>query len=162
MPTSAEVQALTGDVFLRSGQIPEAATAYSRALSLDGCSARGHLGMGIVNQLVARHSTADHELDLAHKLSPGDPEIVAAYLTSIPQADRVAPLNAFLADKPQLSPDRIDELVRQLAILQGNKLCTEVETIQTVKLPLTPIMVSGRLIRSWGFAMQLNNDNQLL
>ena len=162
MPTSAEVQALTGDVLLRSGQIPEAATAYSRALSLDGCSARGHLGMGLVNQLVARHSIADHELDLAHKLSPGDPEIVAAYLTSIPQADRVAPLNAFLADKPQLPPDRIDELARQLAILQGNKLCTEVETIQTVKLPLTPIMVSGRLIRSWGFAMQLNNDNQLL
>jgi tetratricopeptide (TPR) repeat protein len=33
-PTSAEVQALTGDVLLRSGLIPEAAAAYSRALSL--------------------------------------------------------------------------------------------------------------------------------
>jgi tetratricopeptide (TPR) repeat protein len=161
-PTSAEVQALTGDVLLRSGQIPEAAAAYSRALALDGCSARGHLGMGLVNQLVARRSMSDHELDLAHKLSPGDPEIFAAYLTSLPGVDRVAPLNAFLAGKPQLPPDRIDELTRQLAILQAHKLCTEVEAIQTVKLPLMPVMVNGRLIRSWGFTTRLNNDNQLL
>jgi tetratricopeptide (TPR) repeat protein len=161
-PTSAEVQASTGDVLLRSGQIPEAAAAYSRALALDACSARGHLGKGRVNQLLARHAAADHELDIAHKLSPNDPEIIAAYLTSLPEPDRVAPLNAFLFDKPQLPPDRIQELTRQLAILQAHKFCTEVEAIQTVKLSLMPVMLNGTVIRSWGFTTQLNNVNQLL
>lgn len=161
-PTSAQIQALTGDVLLRSGQIPEAAAAYTRALALDGCSARGHLGMGLVNQLVAHHAVADHELDLARKLSPGDPEIVAAYLTSLPGANRSAPLNAFLASKPQLPPDTIEALTRQLAILEAHKLCTEVTEIQTIKLSLMPVMINGTLIRSWGFTTRLNSDNQLL
>ena len=42
------------------------------------------------------------------------------------------------------------------------KLCTEVEAIQTVKLSLTPVMLTGTIIRSWGFTTQLNNVNQLL
>ncbi len=162
-PTSAEVQALTGDVLLRSGQIPEAGGAYTRALAIDGCSARGHYGMGLVNQLLSRHAAADHELDLARKLSPGDPEIISAYLISLPEADRVAPLNAFLATKPQLPPDRIEELTRQLAILQAHKLCTPTEPFQTAKLNLTPVMLNGTIIRSWGFSTKFNNaDTQLL
>jgi hypothetical protein len=162
IPTSAEVQALTGDVLFRSGQIPEAATAYSRALALDSCSARGHFGTALVNQLVAHHAVADHELDLARRLSPQDPEIVAAYLNSLPETDRAAPLNAFLLDKPQIPPDQIETLTRQLAILQAHKLCTEVEQNQTVKIPLMPIMFNGTLIRSWGFTTRLNTENQLL
>ncbi len=162
-PTSAEVQALTGDVLLRSGQIPEAGTAYTRALAIDGCSARGHYGMGLVNQLLARHAAADRELDLARKLSPGDPEIIATYLASLPEAGRVAPLNAFLATKPQLPPDRIEALTRQLAILQAHKLCTPTEPFQTAKLGLTPVMLNGTIIRSWGFSTKFNNaDTQLL
>ena len=161
-PTSAEVQASTGDVLLRSGQIPEADAGYSRALALDACSARGHFGKGLINQLLSHHAAAAHELDIARKLSPNDPEIIAAYLTSLPEADRAAPLNAFLFSKPQLPPDRIAELTNQLAILQAHKLCTEVEAIQTVKLQLAPVMFNGTRIRSWGFTARLNNDNQLL
>jgi tetratricopeptide (TPR) repeat protein len=162
-PTSADVQSLTGDVLLRSGQIPEAGAAYTRALAIDGCSARGHYGMGLVNQLLSRHSAADHELDLARKLSPGDPEIIATYLTSLPETDRVAPLNAFLAIKPQLPPDRIEALTQELAILQAHKLCTPVEPFQTAKLALTPVMFNGTIIRSWGFSTKFNNaDTQLL
>jgi tetratricopeptide (TPR) repeat protein len=162
-PTSAEVQALTGDVLLRSGQIPEAGSAYTRALAIDGCSARGHYGMGLLNQLLARHAVADHELDLARKLSPSDPEIVAAYLTSLPEADRITPLNAFLGSRPQLPPDRIEVLTRQLAILQAHKLCTPTEPFQNAKLNLTPVMLNGTIIRSWGFSTKFNNaDTQLL
>jgi hypothetical protein len=161
-PTSAEVQASAGDVLLRSGQIPEADTAYSRALALDTCSARGHFGKGRISQLLAHHAAADHEFDIARKLSPNDPEIIAAYLTLLPEADRAAPLNAFLFSKPQLPPDRIEELTRQLAILQAHTLCKEVEPIQTVKLPLAPVMLNGTLIRSWGFSTRVNNDTQLL
>jgi hypothetical protein len=161
-PTSAEVQASAGDVLLRSGQIPAADTVYTRALALDACSARGHFGKGRVNRLLARGAAADHELDIARKLSPNDPEITAAYLTSLPEADRAVPLNAFLFGKPQLPPDRIEELTRQLAILQAHAFCKEVEPIQTVKLSLASVMLNGTLIRSWGFNTRLNNDTQLL
>jgi tetratricopeptide (TPR) repeat protein len=161
-PTSADVQALTGDVLLRSGQIPEAGAAYTRALAIDGCSARGHYGLGLVNQLLARHAAADHEFDLARKLSPGDPEIIATYLTSLPEADRVAPLSAFLASKPQLPPDRIEALTTQLNILQAHKLCTLTEPFQTVKLTFTPVMLNGTIIRSWGFTTRFNGANTQL
>jgi tetratricopeptide (TPR) repeat protein len=159
MPKSAEIQAVTADFLLWSGQIPEAATGYSRALALDNCSPRGHLGMGLVNRLFARHAAADHEFDIAHKLAPYDTEIVAEYLTSLPEAERAVPLKAFLAGKPQLPPDQIEELTRRLAILEGHKLCTEVDSSLTVKLPLVPVMVNGTLIRSWGFTTQLNHDS---
>ncbi|MEI9979716.1 MAG: tetratricopeptide repeat protein [Edaphobacter sp.] len=161
-PASAEVQSLTGDVLLRSGQIPEAGTAYTRALALDGCSARGHYGMGLVNQLLSRRAAADHELDLARKLSPGDPEIMAAYITTLPEADRAAPLNAFLAAKPQLTPDRIEALTNDLAILQAHKFCSPVEPFQTAKLNFTPVMFNGTIIRSWGFSTKFNNADTLL
>jgi hypothetical protein len=162
MPTSADVQAAMGDFLLRSGQIPEAATGYSRAIALDVCSARGHLGMGRVNSLLSHHAASQHEFDIAHKLAPHDPDIIDAYLTSLPEADRVAPLESFLSSKPLLSPDRLSELTRQLAILQGHKFCMEVEPTQTAKLPLLPIMENGTLIRSWGFMTQLNHDVELL
>jgi tetratricopeptide (TPR) repeat protein len=162
MPTSAEVQASTGDYFLRAGQIPEAAAGYSRALAVDACSARGHLGMGRYDQLVSRHAAAAHELSVAHRLAPYDPEITAAYLTSLPEADRAAPLKVFLSSKPQLSPDRVDELTRQLAILEGQKLCSEVEPSGTTKFSLLPVMINGTKIRSWGIPTQLNSDTQLL
>jgi tetratricopeptide (TPR) repeat protein len=162
IPTSPEVQASAGDVLLRSGQLPEADTAYSRSLSLDTCSARSHFGKGLINQLLARHADARHELDVAHKLSPNDPEITAAYLISLSEADRATPLNAFLSAKPLLPPDRIDDLTRQLAILQAHALCKEVEPIQTVKLSLSSVMLNGTTIRSWGFNTRLNNDTQLL
>jgi tetratricopeptide (TPR) repeat protein len=163
IPTSPGVQALTGDVLLRSGQIPEAGAAYTRAIAIDGCSARGHYGMGRVNQLLARHAAADREFDMARKLSPSDPEIIATYLTSLPEASRVVPLNAFLATKPQLPPDRIEVLSRELAILQANKLCTPTEPFQNAKLTLTPVMFNGTIIRSWGFSTKFNNaDSQLL
>jgi hypothetical protein len=162
MPTSADVQAAMGDFLLRSGQIPEAATGYSRAITLDVCSARGHLGMGRINRLLSHHAASEHEFNIAHKLAPHDPEVTDAYLTSLPEADRAAPLESFLSSKPLLPPGRVTELTQQLAILQAHKFCTEVEPAQIAKLPLMPIMENGTLIRSWGFTTQLNHDIELL
>jgi hypothetical protein len=162
MPTSADVQAAMGDYLLRSGQIPEAAIGYSRAIALDVCSARGHFGMGRINRLLSHHLASEHELNIAHKIAPLDPEVTDAFLTSLPEADRTESLEAFLSSKPVLPPDRVNELTRQLTILQAHKFCTEVEPPQIAKLPLKPIMENGTLIRSWGFTTQLNHDVELL
>ncbi len=74
-PNSADALALTGDALLRAGQVPEAFTAYTRALTLDQCSYRAHLGMGRLDEFVSRHASAMHELTLAHKLAPPPSEM---------------------------------------------------------------------------------------
>ncbi len=162
LPTSALAQDLLGDVYLRSGQFAQAADTYKKALTLDPCSARGHFGIARIYTMTGHPALADREFARARALSP-DPEILAAYLLTLPSDKRTTPLQAFFATQPQLPPDQLQSLATQLALLEQNAFCTPTEPITRIKLTLDPVMFNGTYIRSWGLKTRLNNaDTPLL
>jgi hypothetical protein len=162
IPSAAEAQALVGDVYTRSGQIPEASAAYAKGLALDQCSARAHFGIGRLDDLVARRASAQHELALAHGLAPGDAEISLAYLGVLPDPQRVVLLRSVLASHPTLPPATVEKLTNDLAALDQHKTCTIHEAATTANLDLTPLMFNGILERSWGLEVQVNSADAAL
>lgn len=162
-PSSAASQALIGDVLLRSGKITEAGDAYNKAVSLDPCWARGQFGLGRLSDLTSHHATAARKMATAHTLAPGDAEITAAFLTTVPDAQRAAALRALLASHPVLAPDAVERLSDALAILDQHKTCTVTQPFASAKLELTPLMFDGVYERSWGLKVRLNDaDTPLL
>lgn len=154
-PGSAEAQALRGDVLLRMGQIPEANEAYSAAIALDPCSPAGHFGRGRVAELSGRHAVAATEFAASHPLAPGNVELTAAFLQTLPVAQRLAPLRAFLASQPLLLPSTREALGTELAVLTDHLDCTP-EAFDAARLPLTQVLSTGRQVRSWGLTPAIN------
>ena len=156
-PNSAETYSALGDVLIRLGEIPEASLAFSKALSLDQCSPRAHLGWGRVNGFISHRATETHELAAAHMLAPADSEITAAWVETLPLDLRAAPLTALLASTPALAPDIIQHLATELAIDEQHKLCLPSETIGTKSLELQPIPFRGTYTRSWALKVTVNS-----
>ena len=158
-PTSADALALTGDALVRAGQVPEAFAAYTRALAVDQCSYRAHLGLGLLDQLGARHASAIHELGMAHKLAPSDPVVSAAYLQAIPPAERGPALRAFLAENPALPKDQLDALAVDSALLNDHKLCQSETPVTNASFELLPVLFTGRITRSWGIKISIDGHD---
>jgi tetratricopeptide (TPR) repeat protein len=162
-PTFADAQALMGDVLLRSGQIAEAAAAYTKAVQINPCTARAQFGLGRLSDLASNHATAARKFAAAHSLAPGDPEITAVYLGKLPAQQRAAGLHSLLASNPVLAPEVAKGLADQLAILDQHKSCTVSQELPSTSLELTPLMYDGRFERSWGLKVRLNDaDTPLL
>ena len=162
LPTSAEAQALVGDVYFRSGQIAEASEAYTRASELNPCSSRAQYGVGRLAVLTSHHAIAAQRLAYAHGLAPADPEIAEAYFEILPDAQRVIGLHALLNSHPELPPDDLARVASEVAILDAHKTCTPVESPTTASLTLAPLMFSGRYERNWGLNVRLNSATELL
>lgn len=154
----AEGQNLLGEVYLRSGKIPDALTAFKKALELDQCSGRGHYGLGRVAELNSAHATAAREFGFAHKLSPADAEISAAFFNTQPDEARLAGLQGLVAAKPMMAPAALEQIQTQVAILGQHKACVAVEAgSTTTELELMPVLFNGKHARSWGLRTKLND-----
>jgi len=138
MPNSGDAEALVGDALLRAGQIPEASTAYIKALTLDRCSAIGHYGWGRLNELVGRHATAAKELNIAHRLAPASAQITAAVIETVPIAQRVSLLSQFLGQHPALPPDRLQKLEAEQHQLEQHQTCSPTAEFATAEITLFP------------------------
>jgi tetratricopeptide (TPR) repeat protein len=157
-PKSADSLALMGDVMLRSGQVPEASEAYTKAISMDPCSARAHFGLGRAEDLVGRHLAAAKQFSLAHRLAPSDAEMVAALFPMAGVDQRLPALRNFLAGHPALPPARLEKLNTDLAVLEQHANC-HTEAFKTAQMTLDPIFQNGRYRRSWGLKTRVNDAN---
>ncbi len=72
-PTNGALQSQVGDVFLESGRLDDAATAYNTALSLDRRSVPALTGIGRVYQRQSLYRQAEASLRRALQLVPSDP-----------------------------------------------------------------------------------------
>lgn len=162
LKASAGAQALLGFVLLRSGQIAEASTAFAKASALDHCSAPAIYGGGLISQLSSRHAAAAQQFKIAHSLLPSNPEYTAAYLSTLPDSARLAPLQALIASSPALAPEALDRLKLSLAILKEHKSCTVTEPGVPTRVDLQGLMSYGAHPRSWGFRYHINNADMAL
>jgi len=159
LPRSAEALTLVGDAYVRSGQIPEAADVYGKAIALDRCSAAAHFSLARLNDLVGRHAIAAKELNFAHRLASTDAAVAAAYLDTLPIAQRLVPLRSLLAGHPLLPPAQLNRLTNELATLDQHLLCSSTDPYISQRIDLEKIYQNGSEIRSWGIKTRVNDAN---
>ena len=95
-PAPAPLLTLRGEVELRQGQPWAAAETAGAAAKLDPCNPRTMLLIARLAGMTARHATEHKMLASAHQLDPDDAEIRAAWMTSLPTAQRITETEAYL------------------------------------------------------------------
>ncbi len=143
-PNDPLLQDVLGEVRFRRGEVAEAGAAYNRSADLDPCAPTTHYDAYRFLLLEGLYASAQSELDLAHKLGPGDPIINRVWSNS----QRVPPTPAQqleqlqkAAARPDLTPERKTALDNSIAALQARQRgdCQLVNHLESARIPLTPL-----------------------
>src|SRR5271170_6934592 len=96
-PKSGVLMIAQGEVQYRQGMPWLAAATASDVLKLDPCNPRLHLLLARIFRLDSMYASADKELRTAHALDPHDPGIRGMWIDTLPAAQRISELEAYLA-----------------------------------------------------------------
>jgi hypothetical protein len=95
-PSSAPIQAASGDVWFRMGKMVEAQEAYQNAIQNDPSNARGFFGLAKVHRFNFNRKSCRLMGTKAYQLDPEDPEIILAYASDLPAAEKIPLLEKYL------------------------------------------------------------------
>jgi tetratricopeptide (TPR) repeat protein len=160
-PQSTVLMDVLGEVRLQRGEVDEAVTALNRALAMDACVARVHFDMGRYLGLKGMFASAQHQLDLAHELSPDDPSIgrawTIAHATPLTPDEQVTRIMQRLED-PGLSAERRAALSASIRGIQAREKggCRIETPVSTTRLKMAPLTDGA------GLDVEVNGHRQLL
>lgn len=160
-PQSTVLMDVLGEARLQRGEVDAAVLALNRALAMDACVARVHFDMGRYLGLKGMFASAQHQLDLAHELSPDDPAIARAWTiahaTPLTPDEQVARIMQRLED-PSLSVERRAALSAAIRGIQAREKggCRIETPVSTATLKMTPLSNGA------GLDVEVNGHRQLL
>jgi thioredoxin-like negative regulator of GroEL len=143
-PPTAALLTLRAEVELRQGEPWAAAETAGASARLDPCDPRTILLFARLAQLNSRNATAAKMLASAHQLDPGDPEIRAAWIGTLPTAERIPEMEAFLSAPRGYSADDVSGMKADLDELKKwaevpHKPCTLATPSASEEIPFTDI-----------------------
>jgi len=103
---SAALLAAKGDVQFRRAEMANAELSYLAAKKLDHNEVRAYLGLATVYSAYSMYRMAYGELQIAHDLAPNNIDVRRAWLNTLPRKERLAALEAYLAEP---HPDDAEE-----------------------------------------------------
>ncbi len=96
-PTSSEAHVALGEVYFRQARMAEAQKEFVGVLQSDRKNARAFLGLARINHSISLYRRYKAMIEEAHRLDPIDPEIQREWLRTLPRAERIKVLEAYLA-----------------------------------------------------------------
>jgi len=159
LPNSALLQVNLGEVHFRQARLPEARAAFARAQALGPCTPRLYFAESRFLRAHSMYATARDRLNIAHQLSPNDPQITAAWLSTQSLQARAAGLKAHLQDKDLTDEERSaisDELLRLESFPDETK-CRVTSSVTSMKMPFTWIMRDAESIAAFAVDVRINN-----
>jgi predicted aspartyl protease/Flp pilus assembly protein TadD len=166
-PKSVPLLVAQAEVQYREGKPWEAETTANTATRLDLCSAQLHLLRARILRLASHYKSAAAEIRTAHQLEPDDPSIRLRWLETLPGAERISELEAYLASPTGNDPEEIKHLHFYLDYLkkqhdQPRKACRLVSDTSSTSIPFALMMRDGTHIRAFGLDVKLNDHNARL
>jgi hypothetical protein len=79
---SPTLRVAQGELLFREGKLPEAESEWLAVINSGHADARAHLGLTRVSAAATQYKQAKKEIDEAHRLDPGDPEIQLYWIGS--------------------------------------------------------------------------------
>jgi hypothetical protein len=159
---------LLGEVKFRQGEPLDVEPAVIQSYKLDPCNPRTRLLFARFSEINSRFATARQQIGLAHQFDPEDPEIRAAWIQTLPMAQRIPEMEAYLAAPNANAPETIHRMQGDLAEWkkqagQPARACRLVSTAAPADIPFIRLGVwGGDLLdqqhnRAFGLTVQLNS-----
>ncbi|HEX9200375.1 MAG TPA: aspartyl protease family protein [Acidobacteriaceae bacterium] len=135
-----------GEVRFRRGEVQEAANAFIQSNKLDPCNGLTHFDVARYLNLSGMYLSSQRQLEIAHTLSPDNPQIERRWRTThaIPRTpdQQLAFLRERVANAPPSMTDEVKEGIQ--AAIKGIETrekgsCQLVSPVQETKLPIVPI-----------------------
>lgn len=143
-PAPAALLTLRGEVELSQGEPWTAAESAGASAKLDPCNPRTIFLIARLAELTSRYATARKMLAGAHQLDPQDPEIHAAWIRTLPAAQRISETEAYLASPRGDSAQALSDMHTELEQLkkwaeEPRKPCTLASQTATAEIPFSDI-----------------------
>ncbi len=146
-PSEALAYITHADVLASQLQLDRATADIRKALSMDPCSGRAFLIASEIEQKGGKSALAWSHLQLAHKLSPNDDDVVRAWMQNIPSEDRYTELEQYAATTKLLKPADLEDfkgrIVASKATAHAN--CTVIAPTGGTTIPLQHASDNGWL-----------------
>ncbi len=166
-PNSAPLLATMGDVQFRRAEMPEAETSYRKALSVDPKQLQAHLGLARLYRSYSLYRHAYDELQIAHQISPNDPEVQRRWLGQLSRKERITAIEAYLAGPHPDNPEETEHLRQYLDFLKATvdkpgHACKLVNRVEQTDTKLESMMRDPRHVIGYGLVVKLNDHNERL
>jgi len=166
-PNSPPLISLRGEVEYRQGKPWLASQSAIESYKADPCNPRNHLLLADLGRINSLYATSRRELEVAHKLDPGDPEIRGRWIGTLPTKQRIAELEAYLAAPTGNDQDDtrhwrmyLDSLKKRES--EPHKACRLVSSTESTEIPFERIMFDANRIQAFGLDVKLNGKSALL
>ncbi len=167
VPDSPPLLAAMGAVHFRKGQMPDAETSYLQALKLDPKLIPAYLGLVRIYRAYSLYGHAYEELKRAHEIAPNDPEVQRMWFSQLPRNERIAAMEAFLADPHGETPEEIANMRRYLDFLKASAdrpayACKLVSKVEHTDTKLETMRKDPQHIVGAGLMVKLNDRDARL
>jgi len=166
-PNSASLLTSRGEVEFAQGEPWVVEQTVLASYKLDPCNPRTRLLYARFAEVNSRYATARQQIGLAHQFDPQDPEIRAAWIDTLPLADRVAQQEASIADASGESADTLRQMRADLdrwkkEASEATHACTLVSTAAPADIPFVKLAGWAGHTRAFGLEVGLNGVSQRL
>lgn len=166
-PNSAAFLTLRGEVEFRQGEPWVVEQTVLASYKLDPCNPRTRLLYARFAQVNSRYATARQQILLAHQFDPQDSEIRVAWIETLPPAQRITEMEAYLsaptgdesATLRQMKSD-LDRWKRQAA--EPPRICHLVSATTSAEIPFIKLIGYAGHTRASGLALGLNSTTARL
>ncbi len=165
---SAALLTLRGEVELRLGEPWLVEKTVLDSYKLDPCNPRTRLLFARFAEVSSRYATARQQIGLAHQFDPSDPEIRAAWIESLPPAQRIAELEVYNLSAPtgddqettrEMKAD-LDRWKKQAGALP--RACSLASATTSADIPFIKLIGWAGHTRASGLEMGLNSTTARL
>ncbi|MDR3775115.1 MAG: hypothetical protein P4L26_17305 [Terracidiphilus sp.] len=161
-PTLAALTTLRGEVELRQGEPWLVEPTVLAAYKLDPCNPRTRLLFARFAEVSSRYATARQQIALAHQFDPSDPEIRAAWIETLPPAQRITEMETYLSTPTGDDPETIREMKADLDRWKKQagtppRACSLASATTSADIPFIKLIGWAGHTRASGLEMGLNS-----
>jgi tetratricopeptide (TPR) repeat protein len=166
-PHSAVILTALAAAQYRAGVPWQAWDTTRSALAADPCYPLAHLWLAREARIRSLYATANSEARTAHMLDPHDLEIRSDWIWTLPAAERITELEAYLASPTGDDPDDIRHMQQLLDFMKKSaaeprKPCRLVSKTASTQLPYAWLMSDAVHIQAFGLEVRLNGEKAKL
>jgi len=168
-PSDPDVLDALGEVRFRRGEVDEAAMAWNKSIGLNPCNGVTHYDASRFFNLSGMYASSQRRLELAHTLSPENPEITrrwrATHAVPLTAEQQLALLKARL-DNPSMTDEQKEGIQAAIKGIETREKgsCELVSPVTEVKLPMMGISdgaaVTPQGIYAVGLDVQFNGKKR--
>ncbi len=162
-PNSQEVKIAEGEVDFRQGKFVDSETQFIAAVNGGTKNARAFLGLAKILDAAFYYHHAKLLIDRAHALDPTDPDVTRAWIGTLPQADHIAALRAYLSGRTDDDAEDRTRLRENLSYLEQrqtdpNADCHIVSNSTSTETPLREMLNDDGHPAGYGLKVDLNGS----